>query len=348
MPITELVRRNHEPRERLTRAKTLVGLVGCCVLFAMQSIVRTQTLVRLNPDRDAHVEEANPTSNYGSISPLKLTKEGNAAWIRTYFGFDVTKLASLGAPDSAVLRLYQSGASGAGCLAASAHNVTNTWSEGAITWQSQPAFDSNAVDYRCVGDSFYKGWRVFDVTSIARTWWSGANHGLMLRTGWEIRSGASRLALIRSREDAVVTERPLLELRWGITSFGTACASSENLSGRPVLVVDSDDALIGKPLDLHAHDAARASMRATLLLAGFSKTSWGALPLPLNLAFLQLPSCNVHVAGDDVLGTLSLSTKDAKWTLPLPNDARLRAIPLYFQVVARGFEMSQALEVRVR
>ncbi|MCA8971266.1 MAG: DNRLRE domain-containing protein [Planctomycetes bacterium] len=348
MRILELVRRNHEAPRRPTRARTLAVLLACCLSFATQGVVRTQTLVRLSPVRDTHVEEANPTSNYGSTSPLKLTKEGNSAWIRTYFGFDVTKLASLGAPDSAVLRLYQSGASGAGCLAASAHNVTGAWSESTLTWQSQPSFDSNAVDYRCVGDSFYKGWRVFDVTSIARTWWSGANHGMMLRTGWEIRSGASRLALIRSREDAVALERPLLELRWGIASFGTACASSEMLSGRPVLVVDSDDALIGKPLDLHAYDAARASMRATLLLAGFSKTNWGALPLPLNLAFLQLPSCNVYVSGDDVLGTLSYSTKDAKWTLPLPNDARLRAIPLYFQVVAQGFEMSQALEARVR
>ncbi len=333
------------PRKRniVAALASILGLATAC-----DGVLLAQTTLRLAPDRDAHVEEANPTTNYGTTSPLKLTKEGNSAWIRTYFGFDVRPYLALGAPTSAVLRVYQSGASGAGCLAASAHAVTSAWSETTLTWQAQPTFDNNPVDYRCVGDSFYKGWRVFDVTQVARTWWTGPNHGVLLRTGWEIRSGASRLALVRSREDSVSAERPFLELRWAITSFGAACASSQNLRGQPVLVIDSDDALVGKPLDLHAFDAASSGGRAAFVLAGFSKQTWGSLPLPLNLAFLNLPNCNVHVSGDDILGTLALSGKDAKWTLPLPNDARLRAIPLYFQMLGENFVLSQALEVRVR
>jgi hypothetical protein len=97
-------------------------------------------------------------------------------------------------------------------------------------------------------------------------------------------------------------------------SGGTGTATPVLASnGRPV---------INKSFDVTLGQAKASS--AALLIFGSSNQTWGAIPLPLSLAFLGAPACNLLVAFDlfavptatDTIGT-------GKVTLAIPNDVAL-------------------------
>ena len=90
------------------------------------------------PVADAEVRTNKPTSNFGTLTSLRVRTGGNA--MRSYLRFNVTGLS--GTPTNTKLRLFITD----GALAArSLYLISNTtWSETGITWNNSPALPATA------------------------------------------------------------------------------------------------------------------------------------------------------------------------------------------------------------
>jgi chitodextrinase len=105
------------------------------------------------PIADARVEEANPSTTYGTSSSLR-TDAGPA--LETFVKFNVTGLS--GAVQSARLRLYATNASVDG---PSVRTTSNGWSETTLAWANRPAPTGALTDDRgAVPINAYTEWDV--------------------------------------------------------------------------------------------------------------------------------------------------------------------------------------------
>jgi PKD repeat protein len=117
----------------------------------------TQTLT---PVADAQVKSTRTTSNYGTLTTLRL-REGTTASPGTYHSylkFDVSGLS--GPAASAKLRLYVTDASTDG---GSVFPVASSWTETGITWANAPAIGGTAV--ASAGATAVGTWVELDVTA---------------------------------------------------------------------------------------------------------------------------------------------------------------------------------------
>src|SRR5688572_17190066 len=93
--------------------------------------------------------------------------------------------------------------------------------------------------------------------------------------------------------------------------------------------------------------------RAAMLLFGDSATSWHGVPLPLPLATIGMPGCNLSVG---VGAGMSVGTGNGNpsYALPVPLSAALAAHPIYMQMMfeqpglnAANTGMSRAFAARI-
>jgi hypothetical protein len=88
-------------------------------------------LLTFTPTADAYVDSANPTTNYGALTTLRV--DGSPV-IRSYLRFNVLGLS--GPVTRATLRIFANSASSQGCTASGVSD--NTWSESTINYNNAP------------------------------------------------------------------------------------------------------------------------------------------------------------------------------------------------------------------
>jgi chitodextrinase len=124
------------------------------------SATTPQQIVTLIPTADARVEEANPSSNFGTVSPLRVDG-GNGTHVETYLAFSPSGL--VGTVRHATLRLYALSGTGDGPVVTPAGTG---WSETGISWANKPAStDGPVADLAGIATGT---WVDVDVTSIVR------------------------------------------------------------------------------------------------------------------------------------------------------------------------------------
>jgi len=189
-------------------------------------------VVGLSPVADTHVYAYRwqnwNRANWGVYSALHAGWHPVGGEKRIYLKFDVSgvKLPPAG---RAILRLYQTSATGSGALRLGLHRVTGAWVEGKgtypsdpkkpaapgeITWANQPMF---ALAPSALFRPDAKGGRYVeaDITPLVRQWQAGqANHGLMIApTGSLSRSVPECNYGFCSREAKDPARRPVLIIR---------------------------------------------------------------------------------------------------------------------------------------
>ena len=70
-----------------------------------------------------------------------------------------------------------------------------------------------------------------------------------------------------------------------------------------------------------------------MLLFGLSDSTWNGLTLPLNLAFVGYPTCDVLVAGHLMISATADARGRASFSFPVPNLQQLVGLRLFHQVV---------------
>jgi hypothetical protein len=117
------------------------------------------TTLTFTANADARVEEAHPSTNYGTSGSLRVDG-GSGTHIESYLRYAVIGVS--GTIQSAKLRVYATTngtANGPAVYAASSN-----WSETAITWNSRPARISGATDNK--GAITTNSWVEYDVTPL--------------------------------------------------------------------------------------------------------------------------------------------------------------------------------------
>jgi hypothetical protein len=132
--------------------------------------------------------------------------------------------------------------------------------------------------------------------------------------------------------------------------FGVGCAGA---AGVPFLTSSpSRWPLAGGTFSF---DVVRARPNAPVALyLGLSRTSLGAIPLPLDLAFLGMPGCTLYQSADLLFGMVANGQGVATWSVPIPSDPFLLGFRFHHQAYfvdtsanALGVVISNAAEARV-
>ena len=137
---------------------------------------------------DAFVRSKDPNSSYGyNFSELEVGRNRPYQVCRTFLKFNTLPQLEKGAViTDARLNLYQyqfSADDGKG-FRVSAHEVTGAWDQRTLTWNNQPSFKTEALDYLTLENT--NGMAVpktFDVTKLIRGWYNNqsSNHGIALK-----------------------------------------------------------------------------------------------------------------------------------------------------------------------
>ena len=137
---------------------------------------------------DAFVRSKDPNSSYGyNFSELEVGRNRPYQVCRTFLKFNTLPKLEKGAViTDARLNLYQyqfSADDGKG-FRVSAHEVTGAWDQRTLTWNNQPSFKPEALDYLTLENT--NGMAVpktFDVTKLIRGWYNNqsSNHGIALK-----------------------------------------------------------------------------------------------------------------------------------------------------------------------
>ncbi|VGO14173.1 Chondroitin sulfate ABC endolyase [Pontiella desulfatans] len=128
---------------------------------------------QFTPIHDAHSSQNDPSVNYGANAKMAIRSDKFSKAMHGYLMFDADTEGMI--PLSAMLRLYCSHND----IILTVHDVADTsWTEGALTWNQQPAIGGVVDSHSVVIDS----WESFDVTASV----SGAgklSFGLMSNEG---------------------------------------------------------------------------------------------------------------------------------------------------------------------
>ena len=137
---------------------------------------------------DAFVRSKDPSSSYGyNFSELEVGKNRPYEICRTFLKFNTSPRKGFShTVDASTLNLYQyrfSADNGQG-FRVSAHEVTGSWEQRTLTWNNQPKFKPEALDYLTLENT--NGMAVpktFDVTKLIRGWYNNpsSNHGIALK-----------------------------------------------------------------------------------------------------------------------------------------------------------------------
>ena len=114
--------------------------------------------------------------------------------------------------------------------------------------------------------------------------------------------------------------------------YGSSCSGTK---GFAPLIGSAKNAALGQTTTIEAYNLPPAV--AVMNILGFSNTSLGAIPLPLDLSFLGAKGCSLRASMDLNQVALSKGTGSgngiANFAWPIPNLSALRGINLYFQAL---------------
>lgn len=169
---------------------------------------------------DAYIYEDTPSTNQGSAIILVTGREGGPAYgrYRSLLQFDLSSLPS-GDVTQALLRLYMESGGGGYPTGnpVGVHEITSTWSEGSVTYSSQPTHEPVAED---VITATSAGWYEWDITSLVAAWKSGSktNRGVLLKHADEV-SATDTARNWTSSDSGTTANRPMLRVSVAGTTY---------------------------------------------------------------------------------------------------------------------------------
>lgn len=219
--------------------------------------------------------------------------------------------------------------------------VADTWTWDGSTWTSRtPGHHPPArSQHRMCWDESRQRIVLFggqdNVGIFSDTWeWDGNDWVERLTTGpYLIGNGVQLVYRNASREVFAHDGNANEEWSYGpshpatFATFAPGCTGSR---GVPSLVNRAGDLpWIDEPLELEY--ANLPADRLALLLAGISSQSWLGAPLPLDLTFVGMTGCSLHVSAEFQIPVLTFQGR-GETVVFLPNDPHLAGDTIYFQL----------------
>lgn len=178
-------------------------LAAVTAIFLTAAPAAAATYV-LGPTQDTDVREnSGGTSNCGSCTTLS-TRRHSTGEFRSLYQFSLASIPSNQRVVSATLRVYVTGAVSS---TVSVYRVTQSWSEGTLTWANSGGVAHNTTAVATFVPASSGRYYDVDLTGLVAQWRSGAaaNNGVITRL-----ASNNTLATFTSKEWATTTQRPQL------------------------------------------------------------------------------------------------------------------------------------------
>ena len=133
--------------------------------------------------QDTTVISARPYEANYMRSTLQIGYSAADGISQIYLGFkNLPTLTSSDVIVKAVVSLNKIG-TGTSTVPATVHKVNTTWQVEGLCWSNKPAFNATVEDYAMVTNAGRYYW---DITDIARDWYSGNNTGMLIKASDEV------------------------------------------------------------------------------------------------------------------------------------------------------------------
>lgn len=161
------------------------------------------TTLRINVRKDAFLSSRQPDTNFGSNNELRLGWSSSVyEAMRLIIEFDMGVIPRNAVINKAELFIYQLGVTPGGDSPMSyrAQYMRAAWEEGQVTWNNANYLGGDSLPLGHVDSGI--GWKTAEVTSLVKSWYSGAraNHGLIV-TGDEVPAN-NRMREFAAREQS--------------------------------------------------------------------------------------------------------------------------------------------------
>lgn len=178
----------------------LAVILAALALWAPPAAAATYTL---SPTQDTDVRQNGGGTNNCGVCTQISTRRHSTGEYRTLYQFDLSGIPSGQRLVSATLRVWVTSAENS---AVSIYRVTQTWSEGTLTWANSGGVSYNTTVMASFTPASSGRYYDVDVTTLAALWRSGtANNGLIMRLGTN-----NTLATFTSKEWGTASQRPQL------------------------------------------------------------------------------------------------------------------------------------------
>jgi hypothetical protein len=185
-------------KKALARGVSSIG----AVLRAIPSLVSGGGSTTLTAIADARVNEANPTSNAGSDTSMRV-REAVGGSYHCYVRFDASSIS--GTITSATLRLWVTDGSDVGGVV---YPTDGSWAEGTITWNNAPG--NTGASIASLGSVSTGTWAEWDVTSAVTA----------AQIDFVLKSTSSDSCFFDTREGTNPPELVIVTSGGGTTLFG--------------------------------------------------------------------------------------------------------------------------------
>ncbi|MFO7742640.1 MAG: DNRLRE domain-containing protein, partial [Anaerolineae bacterium] len=267
------------------------------------STAAAQTTVVLDAVADATVRSGDPDENFGGETSLELSYWGTNEEAVVLLRFDLSSLPSDAIVDSASLRLYLEGASGASPVSVAVHFVTSAWEETGeegVTWDTH--LTTAPWPRACSMDRVVDAYKSCTVTSYAQSWLDTAssNYGVMLRGPAD---GTEHERWFQSRESMEMV--PQLEVTYHLPTYVLSGRVYEGDMGDP------STPLSGVAMTLYCSNAAGV-LGPEIDATTTDATGWYGLD--------TVPGCEYyHIVEEDPEGYTSVGSTTVDGTVRSPN-----------------------------
>jgi predicted CXXCH cytochrome family protein len=182
---------------------------------------------------DSYIDEANPSSNFGLQSTMKIASALSANQ-RLLLQFDLSSLQNVSAFEEAELKLFMNQAPGAS-RSYGAYSLQNSWTEAGVTWNSRDGsnnWSSGGGDYNSSATTVTttgiqsRRWLTWLVTSDIESWYQNpsSNFGWLIKDITENDTGSASFYTKQYNSDTSL--QPKLEIGYLAT---TATISPSNV-----------------------------------------------------------------------------------------------------------------------
>jgi len=226
------------------KAKKVTVKLLFVVLFLLSNTTFAQTTVNLSPSADARIDEAAPTTNFGSDNYLPTHPWAPSYSRRSVIKFDLSSIPSGATIVSAKLKLMQIQTYGYD-RTLDLHRLNTSWSESTVTWDSP--WSSAGGDYNSTA------------SASATSDWTGSFHviewnlqsdvqafvnGTATNNGWLLRDSVEDVYQkywhFASKEYVTTSARPVLEVVYNNSITVSVSPSSASIcSGSSVSLTAS-------------------------------------------------------------------------------------------------------------
>lgn len=164
---------------------------------------------------DTYIHEAFPNSNYKTSTMLYVGYESEPYQTSEVRGLVKFDLSSYSAITSAVFYIYCYGYLGSDSVSIGCHEATSAWDDDTVTWNTNnPSFTSTPE--ASVSVSAGSTWHSFTITSLAQSWISSTNYGVVLKhSGADSGERANFIAIDYSQS----TYHPYLSVEGTVPEF---------------------------------------------------------------------------------------------------------------------------------